>query len=612
VNARTSARMLRIKKEVRALFWPWCAVVIAGLSPLVLPHSYAESISFLSFFIGVPLLATLSLGNEFQHGTLSLWLTQPFSRMQLWGEKVSVMVPAVLSAGLVSGIVMFSVTWPHMRLTYKAAALAYVLVAIASATFWTLAARSTIAALLLISFLLFFGSLFSGGIGDEPRAGHGLTASLSPAATIIVISTFGFCFAALMLWLSARKLARFQATGGSTDSDLLMTGPTLMPEAVAAWFRCRPIGSFLNLLRKESRLLRPLWLIALPVVLYVACLAIFRLLPAPPVPEPRTVLEWALLGPLVSLCIAMAGLAGILSLGEERTSGTLAWHMTLPISTRRQWLIKLVVAMLAGTASAVLFPVLAMLAGGTLFGSPLMYVDPHSLADDLLLFAILTFICFWCACAANGTVRAAIWAVPATAVIALACSGGIWLGEELTRTTGTLRDFVVSSFHLNPFAFATLIDFAREHVLWLFVPTLLLALLQSYWLFRAPSQGGTLWMLRCILPLAALTILWSFSASAGFLFSRWEPFQETRHALDKFQPTTANLQLTGERLAKESSLSPFTQRWLTGSHITVAPELIRSSGYRATIHLASGLECTLTVVHFSSSAAASCVQKAAP
>ena len=605
MNVRMSARTVRIKKEVRALFWPWCAVVLVGASPLVLPHRYAEPLSFVSLFIGVPLLATLSLGNEFHHRTLSLWLTQPLSRMQLWAEKMSVMVPAVLSAGLVSSVVMFSVTWPHMHLTYKVLALIYVVVAMASATYWTLGTKSTLGSLVLISFVLFFGMLFSGGVGKEPQVRTGST-----ALSIALLSILGAGFAALMLWLGVRKLARFQVTGGNSDADILTAGPALVPESLAQWLRPRPTGAFLNLLRKELRLLRPLWLVALLVVSYVASLAIFRLLPAPPVPEPRTVLEWVLLGPLVSLCVAMAGLAGILSLGEERTSGTQAWHMTLPISARRQWLIKLFLAMFAGVACSAAFPVLAMIAGGAVYGSPLMYVDLHSLSDDFILFAILTFTCFWCACAANGTVRAAVWAVPVTVVVSLACAGGVSLGEELAQSTGTLRDLVVSSFHLNPFAFATLIDFARGHVLWLFVPTLLLALLQSYWLFRTPPQSSARWMFRCILPLAALTILWSFSASAGLLFSRWEPFQETRHALDKFQPTTANLQLTGERLAKESSLSPFTQRWLTGSHITVAPELTRSSGYRATIHLASGLECTLTVVHFSSSAAASCAQKA--
>ncbi len=33
------SRLVRIKKETRALFWPWCAVMIAGALPIFFPHS---------------------------------------------------------------------------------------------------------------------------------------------------------------------------------------------------------------------------------------------------------------------------------------------------------------------------------------------------------------------------------------------------------------------------------------------------------------------------------------------------------------------------------------------------------------------------------------------
>ena len=140
------------------------------------------------------------------------------------------------------------------------------------------------------------------------------------------------------------------------------------------------------------------------------------------------------------------------------------------------------------------------------------------------------------------------------------------------------------------------------------VPTLLFALLQSYRLFRTPPQNSKLWTLRCLLPLIAITILWSFSATAGFLSSHWEPFEETRQALDQFQPTTAMLELTGEKLARASSMTVLTQRWLRGSSITVVPERSHLSGYLATIHLASGLDCRMIVVH-SEGTAASCAPK---
>jgi len=112
-----------------------------------------------------------------------------------------------------------------------------------------------------------------------------------------------------------------------------------------------------------------------------------------------------------------------------------------------------------------------------------------------------------------------------------------------------------------------------------------------------------MWVLRCMLPLVLVTMLWSFSAYAGFVSSRWEPFEETRQALNKFQLGTAKIELASEDLAKSSALTAPTRRWLKRSSITVAPVHSPMSAYLATIHLASGLECRLTVTPYGASAA---------
>lgn len=595
-----AARIVRIKKEARALFWPWCAVTLAGALPFFFPNSsVAAKFNLLSFFFGLPILATLSLGNEFYHHTFSLWLTQPVSRMRLWSEKTGVMIAAVLSAGVVSGFAMFLFALPRVELIYsKAAALAYVLIIISSATFWTLAARSTAGAFVLIGFIWWAIYTFLRKVGSSELG-------LLPTPPAALLAAVTISLAALMFWLGARKLARFQVTGATSGEDLLMAGPSLMPEALADWFRCRPSGAVLNLIRKECRLLRPVWVIALLTSGYLALLAIFRLLPSPPVLLPETVREWAVLGPPAMTSIGLLGLSGMLSLGEERTSGTYAWHMTLPISTRTQWVIKLLVAMFAGFACSVLLPLLAMIAIGTAYGSPFMFIYTSALPDELIVYAILIFACFWCACAADATMRAATWAMPVIAAIPFASAGGLWLGRQVADATGTLKDLVIAAFHLSPLALATVTDFARSKVLWLFIPTLLLALIQSYWLFRTARQYSALRMLRSLAPLVALTILWSFSVSAGFLASHWEPFEETRRALDKLQMLTANREITDEQLQSAASLSASTRRWLAGSTIKIGPAHSALPGYSATIHLASGTECQLNVIR-GGVAAASC------
>ena len=245
------------------------------------------------------------------------------------------------------------------------------------------------------------------------------------------------------------------------------------------------------------------------------------------------------------------------------------------------------------------------MAGGSIYGSPFLFVHAGGVREDLIFMPILIFACFWCACAASGTVRAATWAMPAIAAVPFATAGGLWLGRQFANSTGTLKDLVVSSFHLSPLAYANFIDYADTHVLWLFVPTLVAALLQSHRLFRTPPQNSALWMLRCLVPLVGVTLLWSFFASAVFLPSHWEPFQEAGRALDKFYLATGKLELTGEDLARSSSFNPLTLRWLRGSSIVVAPTQSHLPGYVAAIHLASGLECKLTVIH-SGGTAASC------
>jgi len=599
-----NARIIRMKKEARALFWPWCVVVTAAVLPVVLPaasHHIPEAISFLGFIAGIPLLAVLALGNEFQYRTLSLWLSQPCGRMQLWAEKLIVSFAAAVLAFVAYALGSLSFIWTQRDFKLAVAAIVWVIVTVASATFWTLAARSTLGGLAL-STLVFEFAVFV-------LFGPDMEQALSSASNVAAISALGICYAGLMLWLGARKLARFQVTGGGSGDDLLMTGPAVLPGVLAGWFRCRPSGAFLNLIRKEFRLLRPLWLIALLVVVYLACLAMFRRLPdldeQTRTRAPITLSRVAQFLPVVLFPYLMAILAGALSLGEERTSGTQAWHMTLPVSARRQWLIKLGMALLAGLVCAVLLPLLVVIAVGSIFGSPFMFVHFPSLQAWLFLIPVLTLASFWCACVANGTVRAALWVFPVTIVIYFAGTSGLWLGQELARTTGTLKDLVVSWFHLSPLSFPIELSsptVIKRGISWpgpwrdlflAFVPAILFGAIQSYRLFRKQPPDSALWMLRCLLPLATVSLVWCLSLSAGFASSRWEPFVETREAIDKLQPGTAKLELAGEDLAKGAELTGLTRRWLRGSRIIVAPDKAHSSGYLATIHLPSGLECRL-------------------
>src|SRR5579864_7869870 len=205
-------------------------------------------------------------------------------------------------------------------------------------------------------------------------------------------------------------------------------------------------------------------------LMYVTCLTTFRFLlsgdPAAPIPEG---VQLVLYTPVILFPPLIAILAGSLSMWEERTLETQSWHMTLPVSARRQWLIKLAMAMLTGVVGAVLLPVFVMMVIGVWFGKPLMFLDQamagltiagaaifglpfmaylgfaHQAIPGFLLTALLlTLASFWCACAVKGTVRAILWFVPAMGAVVLAGRYGDWVAPRAV-------DLVVSKF--DPFRY---------------------------------------------------------------------------------------------------------------------------------------------------------------
>jgi len=599
-----NARTVRLKKEARALLWPWCAVMIGGALPLFHISHRLDGPSLVFFYLGIPLLAILSLGNEFRHRTLSLLLSQPVSRMEIWREKLSVTFVAVLSAALVFSYAWRSALQQDPKLWVFAGG--FVIITVASGNCWGLFARSPIGVLAMISFLLGFEFWALEWIDGPKHYSAGTINTLSIGAFA------GLCYAGVMLWLGRRKLARLQVTEGMTGDDLLMAGPDVMPEALAGWFRYRSTGAVLNLVRKELRLQRPLWLFTLLAVLFWTWLTIGLISGR----ESTTILPGLTAGVVFAVSTALGAgqgkiftadiliaiLAGCLSLGEERTSGTHSWHMTLPVPARRQWLIKLVMTMFAGFVCAVLLPTLVVTAGGFVFGSPVRFVDPRSEMVWLPAVLLLSFASFWCACAVSGTVRAALWVGPAMGAVFLASRCGDWVAGKLAQTTGTLVDLVVSWFRISPFN-----DFPYgTKITWVLVPTFLFAVIQSYRLFRRQPEDGPGSMIRCLLPVALVAFVCSFSLGAsgfGFQPQRWDPFLETYSAIEKLQPGITKLdaahplQLTVEDLAKASTLSELTRRWLLNSNITVSPDKAHS-GYFATVHLASGWDCRLAVDHY--------------
>jgi hypothetical protein len=402
------------------------------------------------------------------------------------------------------------------------------------------------------------------------------------------------------------------------------------------------------LIRKEFCLLRPVWLITLLAALSWTWLTAVWLL------HHRTTTKSfdtvaTMVG--VSCTLMIAILAGSSSLGEERSSGTHAWQLTLPAAALLQWGVKLSMALGAAALGAWLLP--ALIAGRSFFISSNLWGSGNFSPTLLIAVLLLTFAAFWCACATNGTVSAVLWVAPAAIFLglvnyfaqqsayALVPFRGLfsfnsldalsfaWFVtgvahphyREFNLLTSNLRfDWWVTNFSYRHYQVWNVLSTPAAYAVLVGGPALLLAIIQSYRLFRAQPRASAR-LVRNLLPLALLIFLCGFSLT---LFNGLWPLVTnqvpgllgaTNGAIQKAIPTAARtkaqlpLQLTLEDVAAAWPLvlPENTRRWLTHARITVTPDKAHPGGfyceedrerregwrpcyYSATIHLADGTE----------------------
>lgn len=164
-------------------------------------------------------------------------------------------------------------------------------------------------------------------------------------------------------------------------------------------------GVVIQLIRKELRLHLTAYLMAgLLIVLWLLLVAVGFILPS-----------WnkeILLLPSLLLSVTIPLIVGVGSTAEERGMGLLDWHLTLPVSARRQWFIKLLAALVVNGVLSILLPgFLVHWAGG-------MFNETHLLEDNfdgpqLFLFLNLGLFCaalYASTVSANG-IRAIVGAI---------------------------------------------------------------------------------------------------------------------------------------------------------------------------------------------------------
>jgi hypothetical protein len=574
-----SPQNIRIMKETRALFWPWLAVMLLAVSR---PLAATLRIGILSgdsgivgFYLGPPLLAALSFGNEFQYRTVSLLFSQPLDRLQIWREKLAVMLVAVSSASLA-----YFLTWqPNFErdIIQWVFSAAFVVAAIASSTFWTLIARSTIGgAILNIAVQATLAGMWTLFAQAAQARSHAVTDAFS----FLVPGFVGtLCYSGAMLWIGRRKTARFQVTGEIAGQDLFLAH-RLMPESVTRWFRWRSAGPTLNLIMKELHLLRPVWLLTSLAIAFLICLTPLRFFS----PGSGTFIADSSVAVVGMYLLLTSILAGSLSMGEERQLGTHSWHLTLPISVREQWLIKLISTTLAPAACGFLVLRSADFFLGSVFQNR-FYQLLNNNQSSVLLFCILAlaFPAFWCACAVNGTVRATVWTVPVLCIFGLAVQFGL-LFVRSALGPSVIHQIVLKLHAFPGFVYLNkpLHDVVRP--VFLLGLVLAFAMLQSYRLFRREQPGGIRAIVRHLIPVCLAVIF--FMLSVGLLEAtdfeindqQLIVVREISGAVRKLELDPATLDaahpqsIAPEELNRVYPLSDVTKAWLRNASVSVSPK----------------------------------------
>ena len=488
----------RLAKEFRQLLLPLCVAAGAACTMQMFamlggpweagPSSFFYNLSTFAFFGGIGVAAGMAFGAEFQQRTLGLLVSQPVSRSRIWKEKMLVLLFAVTAAGLILWLsekfaYLIAIHWPTSfaglrSISGDLVSGICVVAMVCSAGFWTLFARSTIGGIVFSVASVFFvalGVLFALNklYGPEvPIEGPIVTGSIVGA---------GILYSTIFLWLGWRKFARLEIRDVSFGDSGFESGPLAGTRRWAAWLRCRPAGMTLNLIRKELRLQKPLFLVA--AILSLCWLVTLLLLLLDPA---RMKTFETILNLLTAIYVVVLPLlAGCISLGEEKALGLTAWHLTLPVSTRRQWLLKLAVSMSVAILLGFALPWLLAWLSAVKTKVGLSYLMNENNDGWLMFLAAweLTFLMsFWAVTMLTNTLRAALGSMIGLALLCFCGALGLRFEELVGPLQTELLRLPAAYFHLPPDFFFVL---AIKCIVPLMLVTVVVAILaQSLAQFR--------------------------------------------------------------------------------------------------------------------------------
>jgi hypothetical protein len=559
--------LTRAVKEARPLAGPAVLILVATVLSLTwIPATFrgwSIGPALVAFHLGAAFLSALPFGMEFHQRTMVLLLSQPVTRSRVWLHKWIVLaaVLAVLAglqfAALQAGPLADRTTGRELRF------LAFLLAVLCSGTLWTLVAGSTIGG---VAFMLAAMMVLEMAANLAVFYLFGASVDLFSSHPFVIGTRAAYLLAAL--WLGWRMFARFEVKAEGTAGTPV---PSLSPGVL----RCRPQGAFGNLLRKELRLQAPtLQIAAVFAVCWLLAAGYFAV--TPPNPMTADVVFTVMLTVYFPLALVVAA---TISIGEDTALGIRAWHVTLPVSSRVQWLVKLAVAAAVAAVAAIALPVALAALASMAVPLPAGRIQLPGSPAFLVLSAGVLALGFWAAALFGHTVRAAVATGVAVLALGFCAMVGVEAGQRVEFWSRALTWLMVRNqwtpdqfFVVPPGAFGRL-------AIPLFVSVVaVVALAQSLRAFRR-AQVDRRAVATCSVQLALISFLVTFGVTsyARAAGEQWRsaPVRELMAAIETARPSAgepgvipvAELQATG-------LLSDATSRWLSGSEITIAPRTI--------------------------------------
>jgi hypothetical protein len=410
-----------VAKEAREILPYWMVSLLTGLIGFFGLVSTPEGVRLAILFGGE--LATVAMGaavfgQEFTHGTMSLFLIQPWTRHQLWRRKMEVLGFAMATVFLVrlAGPLLHGAGWYAVSFAglMSVAAILYGLTLAPALALWSrsfLAGTVFAVSMPVITWLL--ASLIMGLV-------HGIdqfeTWAVREGATRLFVLMMVAQWA-VGVWWTYRAFLKLEVAGSREVAIRLPGG--FWRKSAAHRAQPKVVSAWRALVGKELRLLAPAYLVAVIYLALAAMDILRRVGQAGGAADIGEFLGVATLiyGALVSLLI------GSLACAEDRHAGTLAWQLVQPVAASGQWMIKAGVALGMTLLLAVGLPTLVLRGTAASGLSNLLSQFPPAgwLGATVQVLGLCT-VGLYLSSVASTTMRAMLWAVP----IGLTLETALW------------------------------------------------------------------------------------------------------------------------------------------------------------------------------------------